>query len=364
MPKSKKTTPARASARSVAASRRRQKRRADLLKKDARRCGCGQKLWRYWNHCPKCARARVWRDSDKVTHAECGKCGWIVSNSFSYCPWCRKDIYEEGYSSEVPLRAPRGFRRDGKCDGGCGGGVQYPMCWCPWCSRKQRWNEDALFEGSCPHCARGVDDSMAFCPWCGKDATGQDLIPRTLRRVRRLLVVSQVKQWPYRVLIRPGVSGVDPTYPDTIEIDRAYVSVKERRRRGGIPWKLLVGLVLHELGHSFLYRHWKFARSARFKRAFGRVDKAYRVRDDFFVDFDRRRVATSMVDYVSTYAAKHPEEDFAETFRFYVTRRGRLRELFAEFGKMRKGVIVYEKFLVLHDFIRELRGFGAFTRRS
>jgi len=33
-----------------------------------------------------------------------------------------------------------------------------------------------------------------------------------------------------------------------------------------------------------------------------------------------------------------------------------LRELFAEFGRKRKGVRVYEKFLVLHDFVRSLRG--------
>jgi hypothetical protein len=59
---------------------------------------------------------------------------------------------------------------------------------------------------------------------------------------------------------------------------------------------------------------------------------------------------------VSVYASRHPQEDFAETFRFYVTRRGKLRELFSEFGKKRKGVIVYEKFLVLRDFLRQLRG--------
>ncbi len=75
-----------------------------------------------------------------------------------------------------------------------------------------------------------------------------------------------------------------------------------------------------------------------------------------WVDFQRRRVATTFVDYVSAYASTHPQEDFAETFRFYVTRRGRLRELFSEFGRKRKGVIVYEKFLVLHDFVRSLRG--------
>jgi len=47
--------------------------------------------------------------------------------------------------------------------------------------------------------------------------------------------------------------------------------------------------------------------------------------------------------------------DFAETFRFLnVSRRGRLRELFAEFGPNAKGVPVFEKFLVLHDYIRSL----------
>ena len=32
------------------------------------------------------------------------------------------------------------------------------------------------------------------------------------------------------------------------------------------------------------------------------------------------------------------------------------RELFGEFGRKRKGVSVFEKFLVLHDYVRSLRG--------
>jgi len=64
-------------------------------------------------------------------------------------------------------------------------------------------------------------------------------------------------------------------------------------------------------------------------------------------------IATTLTDYVSAYAATHPQEDFAETFRFYVARRGRLRELFAEFGRKRKGVRLYEKFLVLHELCTE-----------
>ena len=39
------------------------------------------------------------------------------------------------FASEQPLKAPRGFRMDARCDWGCGGGVQYPMPYCPWCGR-------------------------------------------------------------------------------------------------------------------------------------------------------------------------------------------------------------------------------------
>ena len=194
------------------------------------------------------------------------------------------------------------------------------------------------------------------CPWCGNDATGRDLIPRALTRVRRLLLVSRIRDWGYRVLLRPGISGVDPRYPKIVELEQRYVVGK--RHRDEIPWTMLVGLITHELGHSFLYHHWEWTRARRFIRAFGEVDKAYRGMDNTWVYFQRRRVAIAPRDFVSAYAAKHPQEDFAETFRFYVTRRGRLRDLFREFGQKRKGVILYEKFLVLHDFVRALRGWG------
>ncbi len=125
---------------------------------------------------------------------------------------------------------------------------------------------------------------------------------------------------------------------------------------------MLSGLILHELGHSFLYHNWSFTRTGRFRRAFGEVRMAYRVADSKWVDFERRGVTTTLPNYVTAYAATHPQEDFAETFRFYVSRRGRLRELFAEFGRKRKGVPVFEKFLVLHDYIRSLRGWSRASR--
>jgi hypothetical protein len=197
-----------------------------------------------------------------------------------------------------------------------------------------------------------VDDWMNYCPWCGDDATGRDLIPRALSRVQTLLKAAKIRDWGYRLLLRPGVSGVDPGYPKVVEIEQHYVI---GRASDEIPWSMLVGLITHELGHSFLYHHWPWTRTPRFFDAFGEVDKAYRVRDDAWVDFQRRRVAISPIDHVSSYASRHPQEDFAETFRFYVTRRANLRDVFAELGQKRKGVAVYTKFLVLHDYVRWLR---------
>lgn len=317
------------------------------------RCRCGQPLERFWPFCPWCGRSLVWEDEPPITGVECYYCGWVVSDLHSYCPWCGEDIYEEGVSSETPLKAPRGFRFDGKCDAGCGGGVQYPMPYCPWCVGEQHWN-DGSYQGICPYCDRGVDDWMDVCPWCGFDATGRDLIGRALTRVRRLLLVSRIKDWGYRVLLRPGVSGVDPRSPKIVEIDRSYVVGAGRQDE--IPWTLLVGLISHELGHSFLYHHWPLTRTDEFKRVFGEVQKAYRVGDDTWVQFHRKRVASGNARHVTAYGATHPLEDFAEVFRIYVSWRGRMRDLLADLGRRRKDIVVYEKFLLLNRFVRSLRG--------
>ena len=327
------------------------KRRASAPKPETR-CTCGEALERFWAFCPDCGRTQTWGDTGNETGAECFQCGWIVSDYYTFCPWCGADIHEEGVSAEEPMKAPRGFRFTARCDAGCGGGVQYPMPFCPWCGEEQEWPDDR-FEGTCPHCERGVNDWMHVCPWCGNDATGQDLIPQALQRVHELLRTAGITRWGFRILLRPGVSGVDPKYPKIVEIDQAYVT--DVGSRDEIPWPTLVGLICHELGHSFLFHHWRWTRRPEFRAAFGEVDKAYRVSDDGWVDFQRRRVSTTYADFVSTYAKRHPQEDFAETFRFYVTRRGRMRELLAEMGQKRKAVSVYEKFLVLHKYVRELR---------
>jgi len=312
-------------------------------------CPVGHPVRKWWHHCPTCDRSLTWGDTSGRIGGECEECGWAISPLFGYCPWCATEQEEGG---ERPVREARGFTLDTPCDWKCGGRVQYPMPHCPTCARHQYWREDRRFEGTCPHCDRGVDDAMPWCPWCGSDASGQDLMQRALRRTRRLLLVSRIRPWDYKVLLRPGVSGVDPKYPNIVEIEQRYVT---GRRQDEIPWRMLTGLITHELGHSFLFRHWRWAKSPEFRRAFGDVTKAYRVRDDGWVDFQRRRVAIAPTDHVSGYATQHPQEDFAETFRFFVTRHGRLRDLFAELGRKRKGVVVYQKFLVLQEYVNGLR---------
>lgn len=312
-------------------------------------CAIGHPVRKWWRHCPACDRSLTWGDTSGRIGGECEECGWAISPLFGYCPWCAAEQEEGG---DRPVREARGFTLDTPCDWKCGGRVQYPMPHCPSCGRHQYWNEDRRFEGTCPHCDRGVDDAMQWCPWCGSDASGQDLMQRALRRTRRLLLVSRIRPWDYKVLLRPGVSGVDPKYPNIVEIEQRYVT---GRRQDEIPWRMLTGLITHELGHSFLFRHWRWAKSPEFRRAFGDVTKAYRVRDDGWVDFQRRRVAIAPTDHVSAYATEHPQEDFAETFRFFVTRHGRLRDLFAELGRKRKGVVVYQKFLVLQEYVSGLR---------
>jgi len=327
--------------------RKRKPEPAPPAHKRCTRCGCS--LHRFWHFCPDCGKELVWGDVRGVTGAECFYCGWLVSDSYTYCPWCGMDI-SDGSSSEVPLKQPRGFQYHGRCKRGCGGGIQYPMQYCPWCGGEQTWPFHYYFEGECPHCGDGVEDMMDYCIWCGHDATGQDLLQPAIIRVRQLLRKVRVPDWGYRILVRPGVSGVDPEYPKIVEIERRHVE-----RRDQISWPTLVGLIIHELGHSFLFHHWRFARSERFRRAFGDVSKAYRGVDEIWVSFRRRNLSETPVNHVTAYASKHPLEDFSETFRFYVIRRGRLKDLLAEIGRLQKGVTVYEKFLTLHAYLQELK---------
>lgn len=222
------------------------------------------------------------------------------------------------------------------------------MAFCPWCGGRQDWGAGD-YEGVCAHCSLGVDDGMSWCPWCGRDATGNDLIRPALDRAATLLSLAGVPGFGYRVLLRPGVSGVDPAWPRIVEINRGLV-----RRRGMPPgeWDALTGLLVHEIGHSFLYHHMAWARSETFRLVFGDVDTPYDVPDTVDVEFGSTRFSRLPPTHASHYGQYHPQEDFAETFRYYVLLGGHMAEIEAERVRAGKITVVAERFRVLDEYLR------------
>ena len=201
-----------------------------------------------------------------------------LSPKFSFCPWCDYDLADEE-PSEEQLKAPKGLPHGRPVRLRCAGRPDTM----PYCHGRQgeSWNEGRQVRRELPALCPGRGRWMDTCHWCGKDATGQDLIRKALHRVRVLLKAARIPDWGFRVLLRPGVSGVDPKYPKIVEIEQRYIV--GARRRDEIPWQMLIGLISHELGHSFLYHHWHWTRAPAFRRTFG-SGQGVPVMDDAWVD--------------------------------------------------------------------------------
>jgi hypothetical protein len=72
------------------------------------------------------------------------------------------------------------------------------------------------------------------------------------------------------------------------------------------------------------------------------------------VEFHHRGASRVPLDHVTPYAGLHPQEDFAETFRLYVTRGASLNDLFSELRAKRKAEVVKERFQLLHEYVQTL----------
>ena len=77
----------------------------------------------------------------------------------------------------------------------------------------------------------------------------------------------------------------------------------------------------HEYAHAVAHTHRELIRSARFSDAFG---ASYSFDNDLGTGGDDASIACEFDPkfYITSYAAKSPAEDFAETFRFYVKHGG------------------------------------------
>jgi Putative zinc-binding metallo-peptidase len=118
--------------------------------------------------------------------------------------------------------------------------------------------------------------------------------------------------------------------------------------------RTIMMLLRHEAGHAvnYAYRLW---RRSSWAEIFGPFTKPYR--DSFRPDRTSRHYVrhVSAYHYGRTYAQKHPDEDFAETFAVWLTPRSNWRERYRNWPVIRKLIYV-------DRLMKEIRGTAPETR--
>jgi hypothetical protein len=112
--------------------------------------------------------------------------------------------------------------------------------------------------------------------------------------------------------------------------------------------RTIMMLLRHEAGHAvnYAYRLW---RRPSWTEIFGPFTKPYR--DSFRPDRTSRHYVRHIVatPYGRTYAQKHPDEDFAETFAVWLTPRSNWRQRYRNWPVIRK-------LLYVDQLMKEIRG--------
>jgi len=111
--------------------------------------------------------------------------------------------------------------------------------------------------------------------------------------------------------------------------------------------KRIMALLRHEAGHAVNYAYQLWRRPS-WEEIFGRFSRPYR--DCFRPDYLSRKYVRhiSVSPYGRTYAQKHPDEDFAETFAVWLTPRSAWRVRYRNWPAMRK-------LLYVNSLMKEIR---------
>jgi hypothetical protein len=117
--------------------------------------------------------------------------------------------------------------------------------------------------------------------------------------------------------------------------DRRLARIEEEQTGEVEDEQLIMMLLRHEAGHAvnYAYRLWE---QPGWTEVFGRFSRPYR--DTFDPDpFSRQFVRHIMhSQYRWTYAQKHPDEDFAETFAVWITPRSGWRRKYLNWPALKK----------------------------
>ena len=283
-------------------------------------------MQRYRDFCSACGRAQRWNDLGESPAPTATSVGGRSPTTLPTAPGVAPTSTRRGFPARSRSRRPADSGWTPAATGAAAVECSIP-CDTVLVQPPPELERGPFLRGESPHCSRGVDDRMNACPWCGGDPTGRDLIPRALTRVRRLLLVSRIKDWGYRVLLRPGSREWTPCILRSSRSSSAmwWAGGGETRSPGPCWWGC--SPTSWDTASSIITGSGPAPGSSG-----GRLGRWTRRTGGWtiLVYFQRRRIAIAPTNFVSAYAAKHPQEDFAETFRFYVTRRGRLRDLFGE----------------------------------
>jgi hypothetical protein len=130
--------------------------------------------------------------------------------------------------------------------------------------------------------------------------------------------------------------------------DKRLLRIEEEQTGEIESEQLLMMLLRHEAGHAINYAYRLYKRP-EWVEVFGRFSRPYR--DSFQPNPFSRHFVRHIVhhQYGRTYAQKHPDEDFAETFAVWLTPRSNWRKQYRNWPALRKLQYVDE-------VMKELRG--------
>ncbi len=183
-------------------------------------------------------------------------------------------------------------------------------------------------------------------------------VERYVRRLRREMEAKRFRFKPEVYLSdewgcpdRTPVIGV-PFYL----ADPRLARLEEEQSGEAEDGRTIMMLLRHEAGHAvnYAYRLW---RRTSWGEMFGSFTKPYR--DSFRPDRSSRHYVRHITAYPygRTYAQKHPDEDFAETFAVWLTPRSKWRQRY-------RGWPVMRKLLYVDKLMREIRREAPLTRRG
>jgi hypothetical protein len=131
-------------------------------------------------------------------------------------------------------------------------------------------------------------------------------------------------------------------------LDRRLTRIEEEQTGEIETPQMIMMLLRHEAGHAINYAYRLYKRHD-WQEVFGPFSKPYR--DNFRPNPFSRQFVRHIVhhQYGRTYAQKHPDEDFAETFAVWLTPRSSWRERYRNWPALRKLQYVNDLMKSLRD---------------